>query len=59
MPAAWGRTLGKDLWRTSTYIRYCGKGVFGIGTELAKLGFTQLEQRNPVSTGPSGTAFFD
>lgn len=52
-------SLGKDLWRTWTYIRSCGKGVFGIGIELAKLGFTQMEQRNPVSMGPSGTAFFD
>lgn len=33
--------------------------VFGTGTELAKLGFTQMEQKSPASMGPSDTALSD
>lgn len=36
-----------------------GKGVFGIGTELAKLAFTQMQQKSPASMSPNGTALSD
>lgn len=55
---AWGRKLGKELGRRWDGTKHGGKDGLGVSTELANLGFIQVEQKS-VSVHPIGTELYD